>query len=519
MALLLCRPTLADPWVALQTPAWPSKSSSTPVPSYRSQQANCSSAQDLTCSLRGPIKLPTTTTKEEGRAAEANTYAIPWGEATDSYLDEQEIAAMNHTLNVLLRVAKSPVKYSPALWRQISTSVFVVKHEHNFLTTIHERDIDKCYYKNAVRYYSFKGNNDTKHVRNRHALMHLRDLSSPAPGGELSENELKGSVEVVKDVPQVIYEEENWIDEIQWTRSQKSESVLLPPSDVSDIDVLAPELRPSFNLAAYVNKSYTLQQLMKLGVDLSIWDGRANVSSFILPLDFERHIKQYIVFLHDVGVGADNLGQWLTVNPYILKEKIENLQARISYLETMSFSSEQIARVISKNPYWLLFSTVDIDSRLGFFQQSFELTDKEVRYLTTKQPRLITYSLHSLKRTSFAVLEEMGFEKSEVKSLLLGKPKIWKAGGVSLLRRFDFAHNHMGLPHTQLVQFPEVLLTRDYKLKERHGFLKHLGRDQYDPCEPNYVSPKALVSGTDAEFCTNLAKSSVQAYNDFLKTL
>ena len=60
-------------------------------------------------------------------------------------------------------------------------------------------------------------------------------------------------------------------------------------------------------------------------------------------------------FLHDLGVAADDLGQWLTVNPYIFKENLDNLQNRINYLESMKFSGEQIARVVSKNPYWLLF--------------------------------------------------------------------------------------------------------------------------------------------------------------------
>lgn len=86
-------------------------------------------------------------------------------------------------------------------------------------------------------------------------LIHPRDLSSPAPGDAQGEkSKWKGSLEVVEDVPQARYEEENWMDEIEWIKSQETESVLLPPKDVADIDVLGPELRPSFNLAAYVNK-------------------------------------------------------------------------------------------------------------------------------------------------------------------------------------------------------------------------------------------------------------------------
>lgn len=47
--------------------------------------------------------------------------------------------------------------------------------------------------------------------------------------------------------------------------------------------------------------------------------------------------------------------------------------------------------------------------------------------------------------------------------------------GVSLLRRFDYAHNTMGLTHSQLVQFPHVLLSRDFRLRQRHAFLRWAG--------------------------------------------
>ncbi|XP_045122400.1 transcription termination factor 3, mitochondrial-like [Portunus trituberculatus] len=428
---------------------------------------------------------------------------------------------MNHTVGAVFGLAKPLLKYSPALYRQASTAVFKVQQEKCLLDAITKGDCAACCYKNAIRYYSLRSNSYTKeHQRKRHVLMSLRTLTSPAPGDALGvKGESEVSVAVVEDVSPAKLEEGEWINEMQWVKSQESNSVLLPPKDVSDIDVLAPELRPTFNLAAYVNKSATLQQLVKLGVDLSTWDARKNVNSFILPLDFERDMKKYIVFLHDLGILADDLGRWLTVNPYIFQQSIDDLEARTNYLEFMKFSEEDIVRIISKNPYWLLFSTVRIDKRLGIFQQSFELTDNEVRYLATKQPRLITYKYSSIKMTTFSVVEEMGFEKSEVKSLLLAKPRIWMAGRDALMRRFDFAHNHMGLSHQQIVQFPHVLLTRDFRMRQRHGFLKLLGRDQYDPSKPNYVSPLALVSGTDAEFCLSLAKSSVQAFNDFLKTL
>lgn len=77
----------------------------------------------------------------------------------------------------------------------------------------------------------------------------------------------------------------------------------------------------------------------------------------------------------------------------------------------------------------------------------------------------------------------------------------------------------MNIPHSRLVQECTVLNCREIRLKQRHLFLTKLGRAQYDPNKPNYVSLKTLVTGTDSYFCTEVAKSSVKAFNIFLKSL
>lgn len=59
-------------------------------------------------------------------------------------------------------------------------------------------------------------------------------------------------------------------------------------------------------------------------------------------------------------------------------------------------------------------------------------------------------------------------------------PNVKPIDGVSLLRRFDYAHNTMGLTHNQLVQFPHVLLSRDYRLRQRHAFLRWASPYNFD---------------------------------------
>lgn len=87
------------------------------------------------------------------------------------------------------------------------------------------------------------------------------------------------------------------------------------------------------------------------------------------------------------------------------------------------------------------------------------------------------------------------------------------------MKAFEYLHKTMNISLERIVREPESLTCREVRLKERHSFLVKLGRAQYNPKEANYVSLKALISKTDAEFSTEIAKTSVEVYNTFLKTL
>lgn len=135
--------------------------------------------------------------------------------------------------------------------------------------------------------------------------------------------------------------------------SEKRQSVLEDCNE--DISHIATYLKPTFNLAAYVNKSDTLQQLVKLGVELYKFDKKPELSSYILTLDFEKDIKNHVIYLCDLGVPVTEIGNYITKNPAIFKEKLQDLDVRINYLKSKKFKSEMIQRIISKNPFWLMF--------------------------------------------------------------------------------------------------------------------------------------------------------------------
>ncbi|XP_077293249.1 transcription termination factor 3, mitochondrial-like isoform X2 [Arctopsyche grandis] len=291
---------------------------------------------------------------------------------------------------------------------------------------------------------------------------------------------------------------------------------LLAPTD-EDLSYYG-SIQPTFNFAKYVNQSETLQNFIKLGVNLhKIEKNPKNIEPF-LHLDFERDVKKYITFLSDY-IQSDCLGEFISKNPQIFFQDMDNLQTRINYLESKKFTIDMIKRIVSKNPFWLMFSTVQIDRRLGMFQNEFSLTGDEVRLLVTKQPRLITFSMHHIKVNTFSLREEMGFDVEELKKMILDSPRILSRNNLSIIKTFNYIHSVMKMSHATIASMPCVLTQKVTKVKERHSFLEKLGRAQYDCKKPNYVNLMCLVSFSDANFCHEIAKCTLSEYDLYLKSI
>ncbi|XP_022212776.2 transcription termination factor 3, mitochondrial [Drosophila obscura] len=275
---------------------------------------------------------------------------------------------------------------------------------------------------------------------------------------------------------------------------------------------------PSFNLAAYVNNSSTLQQLVSLGVDLHSIERRKGLGEFVLRLDFEKNIKPCLSFLADQGIAPDDFGKMITKNPLLFKEDLDDLQTRVEYLKSKRFSDEARQRIFTQNPFWLMFSTKRVDRRLGYFQKEFRLSGHDLRLMATKEPNLITYNMEHLRKSVFTLREEMGFTAKELQSLIVRKPRLMMTPPDDLVERFSYIHKDMGLPHSQIVQCAELLASREFRLRERHEFLKLLGRAQYDPQKDLYISPRTIVQGNNFYFVRNVAKSDLETFDLFLKT-
>ncbi|XP_074941554.1 transcription termination factor 3, mitochondrial isoform X2 [Phalacrocorax aristotelis] len=274
-------------------------------------------------------------------------------------------------------------------------------------------------------------------------------------------------------------------------------SALEEISEEEAVQIIAEPLLPlqSSTLRDYVDHSETLAKLVHLGVDLSQVEKRQKAGQLLLTLDFEKDIREILLFLKDVGVEDNQLGPFLTKNPYILAEDLEALETRVAYLKSKKFGKAEIAQMVSRAPYLLLFSVERLDNRLGFFKNELGLSVKKVFQI------------------------ELGFQHNEIQQIVFKTPKILTASKKRLRQTFDYLHNIMGIPHNMLTHFPQVFNSKLLRIRERHMFLTFLGRAQYDPAQPSYISLDQLVSLPDEVFCTVVAKASMQDFEKFLKTL
>ena len=132
--------------------------------------------------------------------------------------------------------------------------------------------------------------------------------------------------------------------------------------------------KKSRNLAAYINDSTVLSNLVKLGVNLSAVEKNVDIATHLVKADYDRDIAPYLLFLHNVGVVDSDISGFLTKNPSIFLESLENLQIRIDYLQSKKFSNEAIARIVTKAPTLLSTSVKAVDAQLGYLQKEFHLT-------------------------------------------------------------------------------------------------------------------------------------------------
>jgi len=282
-------------------------------------------------------------------------------------------------------------------------------------------------------------------------------------------------------------------------------------------------LNPTFSLAKVIDECPTLQRLVDLGVDLSKWErgeGGLDNAGMALGLDFAKDVAPRLRFLVDHGVQPSNLGHLLTENPDLFRVDLSDMKVRVEYLSWRKFSANSIAAILNSCPEWLNFSVADVDRRLGYFQRAFDLSGNAVRQLATSHPDLVIWSgVHiSIDRVRIVLADDLEFDKAEVKEILMRAPEVYMQWDEDAVRETHAVVKEMYNKQVVL-HFPEILAAPKNELRARHAFLKFLGKNQYDPKKPNYISPKAIWQTSDKEFCSEVVKVPIDMFNKFLLTV
>lgn len=307
--------------------------------------------------------------------------------------------------------------------------------------------------------------------------------------------------------------------------AELSDKSLLNPFDSLDedkkmfLDNLTIPMKTSFNLAAYVNHSKSLQELIKLGVSLyDIENTNREAAQYYLTLEFEKNCVEHIKFLVDIGLKEKNLGKFISEYPLVFKESIDELKSRIEYFKKKKFSQKQIAKALNRSSFILSFKTKTIDHKLGQLQIEFNLPAFLLRSIVTNYPNVVALDITQFKLTRFTLHDEFGFNDEEIYNIILEQPSILEMRRDSLIERIDFVHNTIGLSHHVIALYPKLINGPLLEITQRFKYLDILNRNQFNPKKPLYVPPTALYNISDEEFCSKYAKTHIEDYKLFLKS-
>ena len=281
-----------------------------------------------------------------------------------------------------------------------------------------------------------------------------------------------------------------------------------------------PSLRPfTFDLAYLINESPTLKRFIEMGVDIYRWNQPNTKAKYVLTLNFEHDCIQHLVFLNELGIKNKHLAQFLSYNPWIFNEVIDDLHVRINYLESKGFKRENIRDILIRAPFLLNLSTKMLDMKLNWFQKTFHLIEREMLEFVIRAPKLLTLPLQDISNTYFNMHAQLGFEHVELKRIFNLYPKLFIYDYKLIELNFDFLYNEMNLTRQRLIDYPPILKQSFQQLRTRCLYLKYLQRLQFDPTKPNFVSLKDLCLKTNDLFCQCVTKTSIQHYLNFMKTL
>ncbi|KIH62889.1 RWD domain protein [Ancylostoma duodenale] len=233
-------------------------------------------------------------------------------------------------------------------------------------------------------------------------------------------------------------------------------------------------------LVPFVNHYPLLQALVDIGVNLFEIEQSTRAGKYLLRLDMQKDVKPKLQWLVSLGFEPSDLGDYLTRNPFFLLQDLNDMQARVNYLTSKKFTNEDVCKIINDFRYWLNVDVKTMDSRLGWIQKQFGLSGNEVRNLIRKEARIVMFGLGPLQRLVGLFNKEFEFTPKEIKQILLADPRVFMMDAKYITANYSYVHKTMRLPNSVIAKHPFILRCSHSSIRNRHEFLKKVGRAVYE---------------------------------------
>lgn len=238
----------------------------------------------------------------------------------------------------------------------------------------------------------------------------------------------------------------------------------------------------------------------------------------IIEYTVERAVKPRIQYLKSLGLPENAFGRVITVAPSLLECSLQrSLKPRVRYLvDTVGVKEADMGLIITRSPQVLTQSIEDsLEPRVEFFTKKMGVSKERLAKMVTRHPQLLHYSVQDGIRPRVNYLRSIGMTKADVGKVLSRLTQVLSLSVENCLKpKYDYLVKELKGNVDMVTSFPAYFsLSLEQRIKPRHQFLVAMNR------MPSGPFPMKCLAVTDACFCQQWAKSSLEEYYAFRNDL
>ncbi|EFJ44804.1 hypothetical protein VOLCADRAFT_94950 [Volvox carteri f. nagariensis] len=239
----------------------------------------------------------------------------------------------------------------------------------------------------------------------------------------------------------------------------------------------------------------------------------------LLGRDVEGQLRPVVTFLMSLGLEVAAVGRVVVMWPEVLLRSVEGqLAPWVTYLRELGCSTTQVGDVIGLCPHLLGFKPEEVfGDVLRALGDLAGICREDVRQmLSSSVAFLIAPSASAGVRAALECLLRHGFDKEQVREMVLARPELLAAKPHDLERSLKFVYHTVGGNNSTVLSCP-LLLTKPLGqvLGPRYSFIQKQGlAHKYAGADGSTFEFYKLLVAEDAQWCASLGLS-VNEYQGF----